>query len=505
MVNQASRLWDRVRDAVTRDTGTSDHGSADHVDDGPTEERPTDDHATKHHAPNDQATNGHAPSDRSFEEDRFEEDRFEEDRSEEDRLGADPVGEADLPEDHGEPDVIDPVAEAPVATTVREDGQGGTVVVSGHPGSVLTDAERFQRAVPFGVRVFAGWAWRVLAIAALVLALGYGMRYLSEVVIPLAVSILLTALLYPAARQLKKWRVPSALAAGIALLGGVIVVLGALTLIGTQIASQANSLVSQAGAGIQTLVTWVSTGPLGGFFGIKIDQDQINTWIDQARDLVTSSSGEIAGYAAELGAQIGHFAAGIAITLFSTFFFLFEGRLIWRFLLKLVPTAARRRVDEAARLGWNSLVAFVRTTVVVAFVDALGVLIAALILGVPLAPALAALVFFSAFIPLVGALVSGFVAVAIALVALGWVKALIMLACIIAVQQIETHGLQPFLMGRAVSIHPLAIILGIAIGIVVGGVVGALIAVPTMAFAKTFIAHLSISGHDIDLRRHIVV
>ena len=118
-------------------------------------------------------------------------------------------------------------------------------------------------------------------------------------------------------------------------------------------------------------------------------------------------------------------------------------------------------------------------------------LIVALILGVPVAPALAALVFIGAFIPLVGAFVSGFVAVLVALVALGWVQALIMLAGIIVVMQIEGHILQPFLLGRAVKLHPLAVLLAIAIGIIVGGIVGALMAVPLLAFTKSFIQYLA--------------
>lgn len=358
---------------------------------------------------------------------------------------------------------------------------------------------RFNRAVPLGVRVAAGWSWRLLAVAALVLALGYALRYLSEVFVPLAVAILLTALLIPVAHLLRRVRLPALPSALIALLGGVIVVAGALTLIGTQIASEADELSRQAIAGTRTLIDWLSQGPL------KIGTDQLNAWLAQAQKWLGESTSTLAGYAADIGSGVGHFLAGVAITLFSTFFFLFEGRRVWFFVLKFFPRIARRRVDEAARLGWNSLVAFVRATVVVAFVDALGVLIVALIIQVPLAPALAALVFFGAFIPIVGALVSGFVAVVVALVTLGWVKALIMLAGIIVVNQIEGHVLQPFLMGRAVAIHPLAIILGIALGIVVGGIVGALIAVPTMAFAKTFISHLTNSGQDIDLRRNIVI
>lgn len=396
------------------------------------------------------------------------------------------------------------LVEDPDTTLAYDDGPAEAVVTATPPAPV-SDDDRYVRAVPFGLRVAAGWAWRLLVLGALVIALGYGLRYASEVVVPMAVAVLLTALLFPVARQLKRWRVPSGLSAGIALLGGLIVVLGALTLIGTQIASNAGDLAAQAIGGTNTLLGWLTTGPLSGIIGVNIDQNQINVWIQDAQSWLRESSGLIATYAADVGSQVGHFVAGIAITLFSTFFFLFEGRKIWTFLLKLTPAPARRRVDQAARLGWNSLVSFVRATVAVAFIDAVGVLVVALAIGVPLAPALAALVFFAAFIPLVGALVSGFVAVAVALVALGWVQALIMLAGIIVVQQIEGHLLQPFVMGRAVAIHPLAIILGIALGIVIGGIVGALIAVPIMAFSKTFISHLANSGQDIDLRRNIVV
>jgi predicted PurR-regulated permease PerM len=188
---------------------------------------------------------------------------------------------------------------------------------------------------------------------------------------------------------------------------------------------------------------------------------------------------------------VGHFLAGFAIALFTLFYFLYDGRGIFTFLLKFFPRTARARVDEAALKGWRSLSSYMRATILVAAVDGIGVLIVALILGVPVAPALAALVFIGAFIPLVGAFVSGFVAVVVALVALGWVQALIMLAGIIVVMQIEGHVLQPFLLGRAVKLHPLAVLLAIAIGIIVGGIVGALMAVPLLAFTKSFIQYLN--------------
>ncbi|MDN5805104.1 MAG: AI-2E family transporter, partial [Microlunatus sp.] len=192
----------------------------------------------------------------------------------------------------------------------------------------------------------------------------------------------------------------------------------------------------------------------------------------------------------DIGTSVGHFLAGIAICLFSLFYFLYDGRGIFSFLLNLMPRAAQARADAAALRGWHSLSSYVRATVLVALADAIGVLIVALVLRVPLAPALAALVFLGAFVPLVGAFVSGFVAVLVALVAVGWVQALIMLAGIILVMQMEGHILQPFLLGRAVHLHPLAVLLAIAAGIIIAGIVGALFAVPILAFVKTVVQEL---------------
>ena len=185
----------------------------------------------------------------------------------------------------------------------------------------------------------------------------------------------------------------------------------------------------------------------------------------------------------------GTFFAGLALALFSLFYFIYDGRGIFSFLLNFIPAGftGSRGSSGAARLAVTA--SYVRATILVALTDSLGVLIVALILGVPVAPALAALVFLGAFVPIVGALVSGSVAVLVALVALGWVQALIMLGGVILVMQIEGHVLQPFLLGRAVKLHPLAVLIAIAIGIIAAGIVGALLAVPLLAFTKSFVCH----------------
>lgn len=371
-------------------------------------------------------------------------------------------------------DAIEPAAQPPNGATPS--------AVSG----TRTTSTGFDRNVPPGLQIAASWAWRVLLVAALVLALGWLCRYLAEVVIPVAIATLLAAMLFPVAKRLTAWGVPRGLAAAISVLGGLILILGALTLIGTQIASQAPALSSNVVNGFYALLGWLRDGPL------PIDDSwlRVDELIARLQTFLTSSQATIAGWAGAVGTRVGHFLAGVAIALFALFYFLYDGRGIWTFLLRFFPGHVRERVDAAALGGWQSLAAFVRATILVALADAIGVLIVALILGVPLAPALAALVFIGAFVPLVGAFVSGFVAVAVALVALGWVQALIMLGGIILVMQLEGHILQPFLLGRAVKLHPLAVLLGIAVGIIVGGIVGALLSIPILAFTKSFIQEL---------------
>jgi predicted PurR-regulated permease PerM len=163
-------------------------------------------------------------------------------------------------------------------------------------------------------------------------------------------------------------------------------------------------------------------------------------------------------------------------------------------VVRLFPLQARDKADSSGRKAWVSLTAFVRATIIVAAVDAIGIALGAAILGLPLVSAIGILVFVGAFVPVVGALVSGSVAVLVALVAKGPLVAIIMLAVVIGVQQLEAHVLQPFLLGRAVSLHPLAVILAIATGVVIAGIVGALVAVPAAAVLNTIVSHLA--GND---------
>jgi predicted PurR-regulated permease PerM len=258
-----------------------------------------------------------------------------------------------------------------------------------------------------------------------------------------------------------------------------------LTFAGQQVASSANDLANQVVDGLEKIRIWLRTGPL------KFSDTQINGAIKQAQDYITSGNRHLVSRVGEVGTALGHVLAGFFIVLFATYFFLADGNRIWSWLVRIFPRAARSRADSSGRVAWHSLTRFVRATVLVAITDALGIMLVAWILKVPLVFAIGILVFLGAFVPVVGATASGSVAVLVALVAHGPIVALVMLAGVIAVQQLEAHVLQPFLLGRFVAVHPLAVILAIAAGVLVAGIPGALVAVPLVAALNAIVLNLA--------------
>ncbi len=377
--------------------------------------------------------------------------------------------------------------ESPVADNEVIEETADSVVSTEH---VVVGSSRgpINTGVTPGMQIASAWAWRFLVIVAAVAVIGYGMQYLSEVVVPVTVGILLTALLVPITNGLQKLRLPRGAAAGVTVIATIVLVAGLLTLVGTQIAGQFESLSTQVGEGVQRLRELARLN-----FGLT-DKD-ITDAFKQLQDTITSG-GALGQRAAEVGTTATHVVAGLFISLFCLFFFLYQGDKIWAWLVRLFPRHAREKADSSGRKAWVSLTAFVRATIIVAAVDAIGISLGAAILGLPLVSAIGILVFVGAFIPVIGALISGIVAVLVALVAKGPLVAIVMLAVVIGVQQLEAHVLQPFLLGRAVSVHPLAVILAIATGVVIAGIVGALVAVPTAAVLNTIVNHLA--GNDVD-------
>lgn len=339
--------------------------------------------------------------------------------------------------------------------------------------------------VPYGLRVTVAWTWRLLVLAAGGYVLLWLISRLSPVLIPLAIALLLSALLAPAVGVLRnRMHMPASLATAIVLVGGLVVVAGTLTLVITQFVQGAPDMAEKATAGVDQIQQWLRNGPLG--LSTKQLDDALaaaGTWLRTNRQALTS------GAFATATAGVQALASALLI-LFITFFFLRDGDRLWRFITRILPRTTRRPVGDAGRAAWLTLVAYVRATVLVAFIDAAGIGLALAVLRVEFALPLAALVFLGAFIPIVGATLSGAVAVLVALVDEGSFTALLVLAAVIIVQQVESHILQPLIMGRAVSIHPLAVIVAIAAGIVLAGIIGALIAVPIVAMLNTAVRHL---------------
>ena len=326
--------------------------------------------------------------------------------------------------------------------------------------------------VPPTFRAASEWVWRSLVIGVGILALLWIISKLSEVVFPVIIALLLAALLEPLYQRLRVV-LPRGLAAGVTVLGTLAVLVALFSFVGNQFADQLDDIVGQVTQGIEESREWIVST-----FGLT--EGQITTWFTEQWAKVAQGE-DLSARATQAGLTVGHLLTSFFLAMFSLFFFLYDGPGIWAWIVRLFPRGARAKVLSSGAIAWNQLKAFTRATILVAGVDALGIGLGAFVLGVPFASGIALLVFVGSFVPIVGALVSGFIAVALAFVAKGPVTALIMLGVVIAVQQLESHVLQPLLLGRAVRVHPLAVILGIATGIIVGGVIGALVAVPTVA------------------------
>ena len=351
------------------------------------------------------------------------------------------------------------------------------------PGPALAGLEP---DVPRGLSVAAGYAWRISLLVAFTAGMLWFLAYFSAVTIPVVMAILLTAALSPLAGVLVRWKLPPLLAAAICLLLMITVLGAVMTFVGAQVINESPELIGMFGAGFQQLLDWLRTLPYMAEASTNVGQ-----WSDQVLRWLQAQAAGLAAGAASAGVAVGNFMMGLLTVLITTLFFLADGRRMFRGTVNVfVPSHYREQTDRAGRAGWMSLVAYMRAAVIVAFADAAGVAVAAMLLGVPLVAALFALTFFLAFIPIVGAVVAGAVAVLLALISHGWVSGLIMLGAVILVMQLETNILEPIVMGSAVNLHALAVILGITVGAVLGGVVGALLAIPTLAFGVAFVKSL---------------
>jgi len=347
------------------------------------------------------------------------------------------------------------------------------------PCLMLVPLSSDDAAVAPLVRRTAAWSWRLLVIAAAAWVLLNVLTRLGVVLVPVALALMLTALLVPAVDFLDLRGAPRGGAVALVLICGLAGVGGILAFVITQFADGLPQLADQVTRSIDSARNWLINGPL------HLRPDQINHFGDTAIQTIRDHQQELTSGALSTAGTVTEVVTGALLALFTLIFLLLGGRNIWQFVTQIAPASVRQRIRDAGAAGFHSVTGYVRATSVVALVDAVGIGTGLAIMGIPLALPLASLVFLGAFIPLVGAVLSGFFAVVVALLAKGFVYALITLGLVIAIMQLEAHVLQPLVMGRAVAIHPLAVVLGISAGGVIAGVAGALLAVPTIAFVNS--------------------
>ncbi|WP_394614793.1 AI-2E family transporter [Lentzea sp. JNUCC 0626] len=354
-----------------------------------------------------------------------------------------------------------------------------------------TPESEISNRVPKLLRVSAALSWRFVVVIAALYVVAYVFGFLASIVIPVAIALLLAALLSPGVTKLVEWRVPRGVATTVMMILGIGVLGGVLTFVISEFSRGLPELQTQVAASLDTIQKWLKDGPA------HLSDQQLQGYVNEIVRTIKENQAEITSGALTTAATLGELLTGLLLALFTLIFFLHDGDGIWRFVTRAVPRDVRQRVDVAGRRGFGSLVSYVRATAVVAIVDAVGVGIGLAIIGVPLVVPLSALVFLGAFIPIIGAVFTGAVAVLIALVTNGPIAALVVLAVLIGVMQLESHVLQPLLLGRAVKLHPLAVVLAIAGGLVTGGIAGALLAVPLLAVLNSGIRSL-VSDADAD-------
>ncbi len=353
----------------------------------------------------------------------------------------------------------------------------------------LTSEEVTATVAP-GMRIAAAWSWRILVVVAVIVLLGFVITLLRDVAVPVFVALLLSALLVPLKNWLMQHGWPKGLAVAVCLVGLLVVLAGLITVIVLSVRSGLPELQEQTAQKYDDFVAFLSGPPL------NLSSDDIDAYVQDVVAFVQSDSGTLVSGAVSVGSSVGHVLAGALIALFTTLFILIDGRGMFRWLANLFPKRSREAVIGASEAGWVTLTTFVKVQIFVAFVDAVGIGLGAFILGLfyggfPLVVPIAIAVFLGSFIPVVGAVATGIFAVFVALVFLGPLPALIMLGIVILVQQVEGHVLQPFVMGQAVKVHPVAVVLAVATGGFVAGIPGALFAVPLVAMLNVMIGYIA--------------
>ena len=354
------------------------------------------------------------------------------------------------------------------------------------PARAVDDADRGDD-VPRWMRTAGGYAWRLLALAAVLALVVFATARVQLVFVAVFLALVFTSILRPVVNRLSRV-MPRPLATALAVLGTILGILAMLAYVVNSVASQWPVLTVQFSEGTQQILDFLENSD--GTIPVTITPEMISTWIETGREWVVDHGADLASNALASAGSVAEVFGAFALALFCSVFFLARGAQMWTWFLNQIPARARAGWHDAAGAGWYTFAGYARGTVIIALVDAALAGLALALLGVPLAAPLAVLVFIGAFIPLIGAPLAMIVAMVVALAANGLLNAVFVGLAIAAVGQFEGHVLQPLVMGRQVSLHPVVVALSVTAGTLLAGIIGAIVAVPIVAVAWAIHAKL---------------
>jgi len=335
--------------------------------------------------------------------------------------------------------------------------------------------ERATDAVSWGFQVTAAWALRFLIVMAALFVLLTMLNAVSLVTITVIVAVMICALLQPGVELLMRNRVPRIPAAILVFVLGMSALVAAAWFVVQQVSASSSELGGQLLDAVAKIRNWLVTGPP------KMSVHQVQQLIDDLTKTITDNRASLAQGAFATANSALLVVSGAVFCLFATLFLLTDDGGIWRWVVRLFPSEAQAKVAHAGNVAWQTLIAYMRSTVLLALINALTMVVVMLIAGMPLVVPLGVLLFLGSMIPLIGMLVAGVVVVLVALVTKSLVMALVMALALILTIQLEGNLLNPFILGKAVQIHPLGILMGVTAGTILGGIFGAFIAVPLVA------------------------
>ncbi len=348
--------------------------------------------------------------------------------------------------------------------------------------AIRTDeGTRSRAAVPRVLEVGSAWGWRFLVVVSALLASGWLLVQLRVVLIPVFVALILAALLQPVVDLVDRW-MPRLLAVWVVLLSVVAGLTLLIYLLQAPVRDAVEELSSSWSSAQTEIEDWLRTGPIG------LDQSQVDSLVERAETAARQFRNGLFSGSAGSARMAAEVAGGFFLTIVLTFFFVKDGRSMWRWAVDRIHPTRRQVLDRGGAAAFGALQGWIRGVAITGAVDGLLIGVALYVLGVEAALPLAVITFFAAFFPIVGATLAGALAAGVALATQGPQTALIVAGVVLVVQQVEGDVLLPIVMYRQVALHPVVVLLALAVGSAIGGILGAIVSVPLTASVTAAVA-----------------